>query len=108
MIEHPLRLAMISGTPAAEERWREMTRKLKNVTLSIPAKNIAPVLASTCSTVKTSSKNEMKLVTALFKTGYADLNNASLGVSAISRKRNFEVKTDAKKFRDTFCILQKI
>ena len=49
----------------------------------------------------------MKLVTALFKAGYADLNYASLGVSAIIRKRNWEVKTDVK-FRDTFCIFQKI
>ena len=48
----------------------------------------------------------MKLVTALFKAGYADLNYASLGVSAIIRKRNWEVKTDVK-FRDTFCIFQK-
>ena len=49
----------------------------------------------------------MKLVTALFKAGYADLNYASLGVLAIIRKINCEVKTDVK-FRDIFCIFQKI
>ena len=68
-------------------KWREMTRTLDNVTLSLPAKSISKVLAATCATTNTSNKNEMKLVTKLFKAGGADLNDANLSILTIRCQR---------------------
>ena len=81
---------------------REIARKPVDVTLTLPAKSIPTVLAATCTTTRTSSRNEMKLVSTLLKAGGADLNNVSLSVSTIKRQRRRKIELEANVIRDSF------
>ena len=65
------------------------------MTLHLPSRSIPTVLAATSTTTKTSNRNELKLVSTLFKAGGADLNKATLSVSTIYRQRKQKIKIDA-------------
>ena len=81
---------------------RELARKPTEVTLTLPAKSIPTLLAATSTTTKTSSRNELKLVSTLFKAGGADLNDASLSVTTIKRQRRRKIEVEAGTIRDSF------
>lgn len=94
---------------SSDEDWqvplrkqREMARKPEIVTLNLPAKQIPSILAATMTTTKTSNRNELKIVSTLFKAGGADLNDASISFPTIHRHRKAKVQSDAKEIRETF------
>ena len=84
------------------ERERELKKQTETITLNLPSKCIPTILADTCTTTKTSSRNELKIVSTLFKAGCADMNEASLSVSTIRRQRKAVVQSHAKELRSTF------
>ena len=86
-------------TASIEERAKEKTEA---ITLNLPSKCIPTILADTCTTMKTSSRNELKIVSTLLKAGGADMNEASLSVSTIRRQRKAAVQSHAKELRSTF------
>ena len=76
------------------------------VTLRLPSRCIPTVLAATSTTTKTSNRNELKLVSTLFKAGGADINKASLSISTIHRQRKQKVMVDAKEIRGAFSLFK--
>ena len=81
---------------------RELKKKTETITLNLPSTCIPTILAGTCTTTKTSSRNELKIVATLFKAGGADMNEARLSVSTIRRQRKAAVQSHAKELRSTF------
>ena len=78
------------------QKRREMARKPDNVTLSLPTKSILTILAASCTKFETIRRNEVKLVTKLFKAVGADLNDDSLNIPTIRHQKKYKGKTDAK------------
>ena len=83
--------------PLAKRRLRE---KPKTVTLTLPAKEIPTLLASTSTVTKTSTRHELKLVSTMLVSGGADLNNVSLSKSTIYRQRKSTVTSAATGIRE--------
>ena len=79
-----------------------LKKKTETITLNLPSKCTPTNLAGTCPTTKTSSRNEVRIVSTLFKAGGADMNEASLSVSTIRRQRKAAVQSHAKELRSTF------
>lgn len=108
-VTHDVEFQSDEGSSASNDEWelplrkkRELSKRPKEVTLRLPAKEIPKVLAATSTTSKISSRNELKLVSTLFKAGGADLNDACLSVSSIRRQRKQKIKLDASAIRETF------
>ena len=83
--------------PLAKRKLRE---KPKTVTLTLPAKEIPTLLASTSTVTKTSTRHELKLVSTMLVSGGADLNNVSLSKSTIYRQRKSTVTSAATGIRE--------
>jgi len=77
---------------------RQLKKKTETITLNLPSKCIPTILADTCTTTKNTNRNELKIVSTLFKAGGADINDASLSVSTINHINHINHYTISRYF----------
>ena len=97
-----------SSTDSNDEEWnlplrfeRSLIKKTETVTLTLPTKKIPELLAGTSTVTKTSARNEMKVVSTIFKAAGADINDASVSVSTIKRQRKTAITSKAAEIKNS-------
>ena len=79
-----------------------MNKRPDTIQLSLPTKTLPNILAKTTTTIKTSPRQEVKLVSAMVKSGGGSICDMALSNSTVCRKRQSEVTAAAKKVRGIF------
>ena len=80
----------------------QMNKRPDTIQLSLPTKTLPNILAKTTTTIKTSPRQEVKLVSAMVKSGGGIIGDMALSYSTVRRKRRSEVTSAAKKVRGSF------